>query len=132
MDFNIGGTYKHNFILTEKIYDGFISISGDRNPLHTEPDFARSYGFREVVMHGNILNVFISYFVGECLPIKEVMIISQEIKYKLPVFINDELMFEASVAECSEAVKLVEFKFRFLKNDNSVVATGKIQVKLLG
>lgn len=71
------------YYLTEEVYQAFQQCSNDRNPLHTNESFALSKGFGGKVMYGNILNAFISNFVGECLPIKDVIIHSQEIQYKL-------------------------------------------------
>lgn len=35
--------------------DRFSALSGDRNPLHMNPDFARSRGFTDRVAHGFLL-----------------------------------------------------------------------------
>ena len=86
-----GDVFKTTFKVTEQVYNGFISLFHDKNPLHTNADFAIKKGFESRVMHGNILNGFVSYFIGECLPIKNVIIHTQEIKYVQPVYLNDEL-----------------------------------------
>ena len=82
-------------------------------------------------MHGNILNGFISYFVGECLPTKRVIIHSQEIKFKNAVYVNDELFFKASVLGIYESVNAVEFKYEFRNLINKVVAKGNFQIGIL-
>lgn len=116
------------FHLTEEIYHSFQQCSNDRNPLHTDESFAISKGFRGRVMYGNILNAFVSYFVGECLPTKEVIIHSQEIQYKHPVYMNDTLQFYAKVDGVYESVSTVDFKFRFINQQAVVVAKGKVQI----
>ncbi len=82
-------------------------------------------------MYGNILNAFISYFIGECLPTKDVIIHSQEIVYKNPVFLNEKLNFEARVSGIYEAVNAIEFKYKFIKPDEKIAAKGLIQIGLL-
>ena len=121
----------HRFKVTHEVYEGFIVISQDRNPLHTDAAFARSKGFKDVVMHGNILNGFVSYFVGECLPIKDVIIHAQSIKYPLPVYLNDELEFTAEITGVFESVNTYEFKYYFTNADGKKVARGEIQIGLL-
>ena len=59
--------------------------------MHVDLEFAQNYGYSSVVMHGNILNGFISYFIGEELPVKEIVILSQDIKFNNPVYLNDIL-----------------------------------------
>lgn len=116
------------FHLTEEVYQAFQQCSKDRNPLHTDESFAVSKGFRGKVMYGNILNAFVSYFVGECLPIQDVIIHSQEIQYKNPVYMNDTLQFHAKVDGIYESVNTVVFKFKFVNQHATVVAKGKVQI----
>lgn len=126
-----GAIFEANFTVSETVYNGFISIFNDQNPLHTNEQFARDKGFESKVMHGNILGGFLSYFIGESLPTKNVIIHSQEIKYTKPVYLNDELLLIATVNEVYESVNAIEFKYNFLKKENmAVVAKGKIQIGL--
>ena len=123
--------YTQSFVVSEEIYNGFLNVFNDYNPLHTQIEFAMEKGFANKVMHGNILNGFLSYFIGECLPIKNVIIHSQEIQYKNAVFLNDVLQFKATVSGIFESVQSVEFKFEFRNMENRIVAKGKIQIGIL-
>jgi 3-hydroxybutyryl-CoA dehydratase len=82
-------------------------------------------------MHGNILNGFLSYFVGECLPLKAVLIQTQEIKYLHPVYLNDHLTLHAEISDVFESVNTIEFKYYFENQDKKKVARGTIQIGLL-
>ena len=123
--------FEETLTVSEKLYQGFIDLFKDNNPLHTDESFAKKVGFKGRVMHGNILNGFISYFVGECLPTKRVIIHSQEIKFNSAVYVNDELFFKASVSGIYESVNAVEFKFEFRNLINKVVAKGNFQIGIL-
>lgn len=129
--FKIEDIFTESFKITDEVYHGFITIFKDQNPLHTDAQFATEKGFKSEVMHGNILNGFLSYFIGESLPTKNVIIHSQEIQYKNPVYLNDVLEFKATVIGFYESVNAVEFKFDFKNSDTKVVAKGKIQIGLL-
>ncbi|MDQ0784185.1 MaoC/PaaZ C-terminal domain-containing protein [Chryseobacterium sp. W4I1] len=121
--------FRHQFKVDEQVYSGFISVFEDRNSLHTDEEFAKNKGFRSKVMHGNILNGFLSYFIGELLPTEDVMILSQTINFKNPVYLDDVLNFEAVVTDQSEAVRVNTFAFKFINADLKTVASGKIQIK---
>jgi 3-hydroxybutyryl-CoA dehydratase len=131
MIFNTGDTFAQSFTVSEPTYNGFVELFKDRNPLHTDTDFAAAKGFKSKVMHGNILNGFLSFFIGECLPTKDVIIHAQEIQFKNPVYLGDELQFKAVIEGFYESVGVVEFKFDFRNADAKVVAKGKIQIGLL-
>lgn len=117
--------------VNQLVYKNFQDCSGDLNPLHTNEEFAISKGFKGKVMYGNILNAFISYFVGECLPTKEVIIHSQTINFKLPVYLNDNLNMEFAISELHESVNAIEFKYHFKNESDKIVAKGNIQIGLL-
>ena len=103
MKFKKGDTYHISFVVNSDVYNGFIAIFNDQNPLHTDERFAINKGFKGSVMHGNILNGFLSNFVGEHLPDKNVIIHSQSIQYKQPVYLNDVLQFTATVNDIYES-----------------------------
>ena len=131
MIFQLEDTFDKPFIVSSEIYSGFIKLFKDENPLHTDEQFAKTKGFKGRVMHGNILQGFISYFIGECLPVKNVIIHSQEIEFKNAVYLNDELQFKAVITGIYESVNAVVFKYYFKNAASNIVAKGKIQIGLL-
>jgi len=126
-----GAVIRHTFTVNENVYAGFKSIFKDENLLHTDVAFATSKGFRGRVMHGNILNGFLSYFVGELLPLKNVIIQSQTIHFVKPVYLNDEVTLEAKVVEFFESVASAELKYRFTNQTSELVAKGVIQIGII-
>ena len=126
---------EHIYQVSPEVYHAFQSCSGDFNPLHTDVAFAQSKGFANCVMYGNILNAFISHFVGMLLPTSEVMIQSQDISFHKPVFLNDQISLEATVDTVSEAVGIIEYKLKFRRISDGVkpelVAKGHVQIGLL-
>ena len=131
MIFKIGDKFEEIFIVSDEIYSGFISLFNDKNPLHTNDQFATTNGFKGKVMHGNILNGFISFFIGERLPTKNLIIHLQEIQFKKPVYLNDELLFNSEIISITESVRTIEFKYTFKNVDSKIVAKGNIQIGLL-
>lgn len=126
-----GDKFNLKFEITSEIHQNFITLFNDKNPLHTNSSFAIEKGFTSEVMHGNILNGFISYFIGECLPIKNVIIQTQEIKFFKPTYLNEALSFHAEVVDVFESVNVVEFKFVFKKTGDIKVASGKINIGII-
>lgn len=126
-----GDRFQQDFLIDEKIYNGFISLFKDHNPLHTDAAFAKNKGFSDVVMHGNILGGFLSYFIGECLPVKNVIIHTQDIKYYNPVYLNHPLSFTALVTDTVDSVKVVIFSYLFKNEHGLIIAKGKIQIGLI-
>jgi 3-hydroxybutyryl-CoA dehydratase len=128
---NIGDSFINNYTVTPKVYEGFIHTFEDNNPLHTNLEFANKHGMPQVVMHGNILNGFLSHFIGEALPKKNVIIHTQSINFYLPVFLHDNVTLQADITEQHESVKTFVFKFIFRNQHGKRVAKGLIQIGLI-
>lgn len=122
---------KRQFVVTQEIYDAFQKCSGDMNPLHTNEIFAKEKGFPGCVMYGNIINAFVSTLIGMCLPTPDVIIHSQEIQYKNPVFMDDVLTAEMKTNDVFESVNAVELKFSFKNASGKIVSKGKVQIGIL-
>lgn len=124
----------YTYRVTPDVYYSFQRCSNDFNPLHTDKLYACEKGFPEQVMYGNILNAFVSHFVGMLLPSREVMIQSQDISFHKPVYLNDDILLEAGIDTVSEAVNIINYKLKFrrIKDGKSeLVAKGHVQIGLL-
>ena len=124
--------FYHTWEITSKLCEDFIAISNDRNPIHTKSNYAQKYGFIDKVVHGNILNLFISYGIGELLPCKNIVIIDQTIKYKNPLYKGGIVKLELIVSSIIESVNIVKLKYNFQnQNSKNIIATGNITLKKL-
>ena len=128
--YKVGESWKNQWIINEDLYFKFLNISRDKNPMHTDHDFAKSHGFPEKIVHGNLLNCFLSYFIGEIIPTKNVIIIEQKIRYLKPIFINNKINFVSNVDKYVESVRFVSFKFSFYKNDLEI-SSGHIHINIV-
>ena len=128
------GHIKAHYKITKEVYEYFQLMSGDKNPLHVDNEYAKLKGFPQCVIYGNILNGFVSHFVGMKLPIPDVIIQTQDIQYRRPMFLNDDILVEATIQEESEAVKVVNYRLKFYRintEKQELIATGHVQVGLL-
>lgn len=123
--------FKKEFVITQTVYDLFIQAFEDRNPLHTDATFAKSKSFEDKVMHGAILVGFLSNFIGECLPDKNVIVQSYNINFVKPVYLDQKLLFNAVVAGIFESVNCVQFKYKFQNEMEKTVAKGEISISII-
>lgn len=129
--FSVDDVSEQQFKISEELVSDFVKLSNDRNPLHTIDEFAIDKGFDSRVVQGNLQNCFISYYIGECLPLKNVMILSQTINYKKPVYINDILSLKVKIVGVFESVDLIEFDYNFTNQLDQIVSKGSLQIKLI-
>ena len=126
-----GKIFQEYYSVNEKVYNGFINVFKDNNILHTDEMYAKKKKFKGLVMHGNILNGFLSHFIGECLPKKNVIIHGQSIKYHKPVYLDDKLCLKVIVQEVYSSVNVVKLTFSFINSEGILNAKGTIQIGVI-
>jgi len=94
--------------VTESDIVQFAALTGDYNPMHTNAEYMKSSTFGQRVAHGMLT---LSYAVGQAyqLGFMERTVIAfrgLEMKFSLPVFINDTIHVELVVREKTEARRL--------------------------
>ena len=119
------------YTISQDVYDAFLRASGDVNPLHTDDAFASSLGFPEKVMHGTILNCFISHFVGMHFPGGRVLLHAVDTQFKSPSHLGDVIRIDARVTQAAESVGVVVMSL-VLTNEtrDRVAAKARVQVGL--
>ncbi len=95
----------------------FRRLSGDQNPLHTNPEFARSKGFNAPVVYGLLLASQISRLVGQELPDSHAMLVGLAMNFASPAFVGNELGFDAELVTRSDATYSLSFKCRVTRAD---------------
>lgn len=125
-----GQVFERDFEVTEQVVTGFGQLFADQNPLHTDTGFAHDHGFRDKVVYGNVLCGFLSYLVGEMLPVKNVAILSQKINFSNAVYRGETLNLSATVSGVFDETGIIELKFKF-RAGTETKARGLLQVKIL-
>ncbi len=131
-DIREGFRTSHRYRISAEVYEDFLAAYRDTNPMHTDDEFARRHGFPDRVMHGTILNGFISHFVGVHFPGGAVLLHSVNTQYKTPCHLGDQIDIEATVTQVAESVRVLtmEMVLRNVTRDR-IAAKAKVQVGLL-
>jgi len=108
-DYMIGQTYAEAIFVTRETVLGFASISGDKNPIHVDENFAKNSFYKKNIAHGMLLAAFISKIFGMNFPGPGCIYGSQSFKFLKPVFIDDDLLVVVKITE----IDLVKSKLTF-------------------
>jgi acyl dehydratase len=116
--------------ISEEDVMNFARLTGDMNPLHTDPEFARETIFGQQVAHGLlVLSVALGLADQTGLLRGTVLAFANlEWKFSKPVFFGDTLHMQAEVIEKREMARLgggyVTLEVRVLNQDDTVVQKG--------
>lgn len=128
-DLTVGERFHQRYVISEEVYRKFLDLFGDASPLHVDDRVAVGCGFAAKLMHGAILNGFISNFVGMNFPGKRTLELGVEIHFEKPTYVNDVLDLEAVVKERLESRRVVALQFRFLR-EGVMVARGRVSTMI--
>lgn len=109
-DMYIGMTESFQVTITEDKMLKFCEISGDVNPLHRDPVFARERGFDGRVVYGMLSSAFYSTLVGVYLPGENALLQELRIRLIRPVYIGDVLTVTGMVKDIREATKRIKIR----------------------
>lgn len=96
-DFHVGDRAVVSRTVTERDIDVFADLSGDRNPLHVDPDFAGRTRFGRRLVHGALASSYTSAALTK-LGIGHVYV-SQQTRFRRPVFPGDTVTATAEIIE---------------------------------
>lgn len=84
-------------VVTDEIIRAFAALSGDRNPLHVDDEFAERARWKRRLAHGALTNAFISAALTELSA--GWVYLSQDTAFLRPVFPGDRVTAEVRVTE---------------------------------
>jgi 3-hydroxybutyryl-CoA dehydratase len=87
----------------------FAEVTGDKNPVHLDADYAARTIFKEPIAHGMLTAGYISAVFGMELPGPGVIYISQTLNFRGPVKIGDRVIAKVKVAELFPAKRRARF-----------------------
>jgi len=98
-DIHAGQKAVRSTLVTEHMLVAFAEVSGDKNPVHLDADYAAGTMFKERIAHGMLSAGFISAVVGMDLPGPGAIYIQQTLNFKAPVKIGDTVITTVQVVE---------------------------------
>jgi len=107
--------------ITASMVEEFASVSGDRNPLHFDEEYARGTIFRGRIVHGMLSAGFFSTLFGTVMPGQGSVYLKQNLKFVGPVHYDDEVKAVIEVLEINDVKSRVLFATRCYVNEQLVI-----------
>ena len=85
--------------MTAALVTAFVTLSGDRNPIHRDAAFAASTSFGEPIAPGMLTDALIASVIGSELPGPGCIYLSQTLKFLRPVRLGDTITARVEVVE---------------------------------
>jgi len=106
----------------------FAIMSGDVNPAHVDPEYARSSMFQEVIAHGMWGGALISTVLGTEFPGPGTIYIGQTLRFSRPVKVGDTITITITCAKKFDHNKHIMFDCLCTNQDGLKVIRGEAEV----
>lgn len=117
---------------THKVVDEdlllFARASGDLNPLHLNDEYAATTPFKQRIAHGMFTGGLISAALAMDLPGPGTIYLSQDLQFKRPVHIGDELTVILTATEKHSEKPIVTLACEVTNQDGKAVVIGTAKV----
>jgi acyl dehydratase len=78
-------------VFSQEDFDRFASLSGDNNPIHTDPDFCTTTRFGHTVAHGLLLCSVLRGLIEQLIP--GARLDEQAVMFPAPTYANEPMQF---------------------------------------
>ena len=126
-EIEIGMEVSYSQTITDADIKAFSGISGDKNPVHMDDEYAKNSRYKKRIAHGMLSASFFSALFGTKIPGEGCVYVSQSLKFKRPVYLNDTVISSVIVTNVDLAKKRVFFQ-TICKVNNKIVIDGEAEL----
>lgn len=125
---HIGDTTSMTRVIRSDDVLDMAQISGDFNPIHIDDEYAAKTRFGRRIAHGLFCVGMISALLGTKLPGLGTVLVSEEIKYSSPVYLDDEITASVTVENIDPDKNRVGLSFLCKNQKDKPVVSGSAKV----
>jgi 3-hydroxybutyryl-CoA dehydratase len=128
MNLKVGDTASVTKTVTQEDIEKFAALSGDRNPIHLDSEYAGRTRFGRRISHGILTSSLISAVIGNALPGTGSIYLGQTLKFTAPVFAGDTIVARATVISIRDDKPILTLETVCTNQRGEVVITGEATV----
>lgn len=102
MNLKVGDSAEVSKTINDEDVRVFAELTGDRNPVHFDEEYAASTRFGRRIAHGMLGASLISAVLGNELPGRGTVYLSQTLRFNAPVFLGDTVTARVVVKHVRE------------------------------
>lgn len=121
----IGQKAQRSRTVTSRDIELFTEISGDRNPLHYDEQFAKNTRFGGIIVQGGVTSAILNAVVAEDLPGPGTVFLEVNWRFKTPVRPGDTITGEVEVKKVRTDKPITELFTRVFLADGAIVLEGE-------
>jgi acyl dehydratase len=102
-------------VFSQSDFDLFARLSGDNNPIHTDPEFCKTTRFGRTVAHGLLLCSVLRGLIDSVKPGSRLK--NQEVMFPAPTYANEPMQFAVTVTGGKDEALDFQLEVKRLEDD---------------
>ena len=102
----------------------FADLSGDHNPVHLDAEFAAGTQFKSRIVHGMLVGSLFTGILGEELPGPGTIYMTQNLNFKAPVYLDQEVTATVEITSIREGKPIVSLTTVVTDSEGKVLVQG--------
>lgn len=127
-EISIGDQAFQEVVITEKNVETFGEITNDYNPAHFDSEYAGKTMFKKRISHGMYVGSLFSKVFGMDLPGNGAIYVSQNLRFRRPVYFGDTIKAEVTVRDINVERNRVYFDCIAYNQDGEKVIIGDAEM----
>ncbi|MFV8224393.1 MaoC family dehydratase [Christiangramia aquimixticola] len=129
-DFAVGQFASEVKTFTEKDVLDFSKLSGDKNPIHFDKEYARGTRFKKRIVQGPFVTSLFGGLLGSDLPGAGTIYMNQNTNFLAPVFIGDTVTATVEIKSIRKDKPVIKLR-TYVKRDEELVIDGEATILFL-
>ena len=84
----VNQVYTHDFQFSQEEVNRFAEVTGDKNPVHTDAEYAAKTMFKRPIMHGMLSASLFSKVFGTLFPGEGTIYLKQSLNFLKPMYVD--------------------------------------------
>ncbi|MFN8673743.1 MAG: MaoC family dehydratase [Candidatus Sericytochromatia bacterium] len=131
MNFEIGQEHKEEVSFSFEDVKKYAELSGDKNPIHIDPEYAKNTPFGRCIVHGMFASSKFSKVLATSFPGEGTVYLEQNLEFKKPIFPDEKYNLIMTIAEkkvTSSGKTIYKIETKIVDLANNICVNGKATV----
>ncbi len=127
-ELRVGDQANTKVVITGDLVKQFADVSGDKNPVHLDEEYAAATPFESRIAHGMLVGSLFSTLLGTELPGEGTIYLEQNLRFTKPVYLGDEITATVTIKELVTEKNRVYLDTTATNQRDEVVISGSATV----
>lgn len=126
-EIKMGMNISYSQIITDADIKAFAEVSGDKNPVHLDEEYAQKSRFKKRIAHGMMTASYFSALFGTKIPGEGCVYTHQTLNFKKPIYLGDTVTATVTVSGIDLDKRRIRFK-TICKVQDKIVTDGDAEL----